>query len=75
MKEKRETEKFMNTQSADKGYTVSRSYLAEVFLDKLWEQNFTSGNLPKADRDSQGDTCIPGKNSRVSSEKDAQTFM
>lgn len=75
MKEKRETENFMNTQSAHKGYTVSRSYLAEVFLDKLWEQNYRSGNLSKADRDSRGDSRIPGKNSRVPSEKDAQTFM
>ncbi|GJL60936.1 MAG: hypothetical protein NPIRA03_37930 [Nitrospirales bacterium] len=75
MKEKRETGDFMNTQSAHKGYTVSRSYLAEVFLDKLWEQNYRSGNLSKAGRDSQVDSRIPEKISGVSSEKDAQTFM
>ena len=75
MKEKRETENFMNTQSAQKGYTSSRSYLSEVILDKLWEQKYTSEILSKAGHDQQDDSRIPGKNYRVSSEKDGQTFI
>lgn len=70
MKEKRETENFMNSQSANKGYTASRSYLSEVIQDRLWEQNYRSGNLSNAGHDPQDDSRISGKNSGVASEKD-----
>lgn len=75
MKEKSETGNFMNTQSAHKGYTASRSYLSEVIQDKLWEQQYQSGSLSKAGHDPQDDSRIPGKNSGGSTEKDAETFI
>lgn len=68
MKEQRETENFMNTQFAQKGYTASSSYLSEALQDKLWEQNYRSGNLSKAGYDSQNDSCIPEKIQSVNGE-------